>query len=68
MRIPSLLVALLVCACTAAAQPVPGAIAAALEGRPVDPGGYRVQFAPGDRRGSRYVDMTYLAADGRFRL
>jgi branched-chain amino acid transport system substrate-binding protein len=42
-------------------------IGAALEARPVDLGGYRVQFAPGDRRGSRYVDMTYLAADGRFR-
>jgi ABC-type branched-subunit amino acid transport system substrate-binding protein len=42
-------------------------IGTALEARPVDLGGYRVQFAPGDRRGSRYVDMTYLAADGRFR-
>ena len=42
-------------------------IAAALEARPIDLGGYRVQFAPGDHRGSRYVDMTYLAADGRFR-
>lgn len=42
-------------------------IATALEARPVDLSGYRAQFAPGDRRGSRYVDMTYLAADGRFR-
>jgi branched-chain amino acid transport system substrate-binding protein len=42
-------------------------IGTALEARPVDLGGYRVQFAPGDRRGSRYVDMTYLAADGRVR-
>jgi hypothetical protein len=33
----------------------------------LDLGRYRVQFAPGGRRGSRYVDMTYLAGDGRFR-
>lgn len=42
-------------------------IGTALEAHPVDLGGYRVQFAPGNRRGSRYVEMTYLAADGRVR-
>ncbi|HSV79048.1 MAG TPA: ABC transporter substrate-binding protein [Ramlibacter sp.] len=40
---------------------------AALESRPVDVGGYRVQFAPNDRRGSRFVEMTIVTPDGRFR-
>ncbi|HSV46482.1 MAG TPA: ABC transporter substrate-binding protein [Ramlibacter sp.] len=39
----------------------------ALESRPIDTGGYRVQFSPGDRRGSRFVEMTIVTADGRFR-
>jgi branched-chain amino acid transport system substrate-binding protein len=38
-----------------------------LESRPVNVGGYRVQFSPTDRRGSKYVDMTIVSADGRFR-
>jgi len=39
----------------------------ALEAKPTDVGGYRVQFKPGDRRGSRFVEMTIVTADGRFR-
>lgn len=42
-------------------------LVAALESKPVDVGGYRVQFSPKDRRGSRFVEMTILTADGRFR-
>lgn len=42
-------------------------LVAALESRPLDLGGYRVQFAPNDRRGSRFVEMTIVTADGRFR-
>jgi ABC-type branched-subunit amino acid transport system substrate-binding protein len=39
----------------------------ALDAKPIDVGGYRVQFKPGDRRGSRFVEMTIVTADGRFR-
>jgi branched-chain amino acid transport system substrate-binding protein len=39
----------------------------ALEAKPIDVGGYRVQFKPEDRRGSRLVEMTIVTADGRFR-
>jgi hypothetical protein len=39
----------------------------ALEGRPLDAGGWRVQFAPDDRRGSRFVEMTIVTSDGRVR-
>ncbi len=42
-------------------------VTTALESRPTDVGGYRVQFRPGDRRGSRFVEMTIVTADGRFR-
>ena len=42
-------------------------LVAALESRPLDLGGYRLQFAPNDRRGSRFVEMTIVTADGRFR-
>jgi branched-chain amino acid transport system substrate-binding protein len=42
-------------------------VIAALESKPTDVGGYRVQFKPGDRRGSRFVEMTIVTADGRFR-
>lgn len=42
-------------------------VIAALETKPFDAGGYRVQFKPGDRRGSRFVEMTIITADGRFR-
>lgn len=38
-----------------------------LESRPVDIGGYQVQFSPGNRRGSRFVEMTVITADGRLR-
>jgi ABC-type branched-subunit amino acid transport system substrate-binding protein len=38
-----------------------------LESRPIDAGGYRVQFASGDRRGSKFVEMTIVTQDGRFR-
>lgn len=39
----------------------------ALEGRPVELGGYRVQFGPNDRRGSKFVEMTIVTPDGRLR-
>jgi ABC-type branched-subunit amino acid transport system substrate-binding protein len=42
-------------------------LVASLEAKPLDLGGYRVQFAPNDRRGSRFVEMTIVTADGRFR-
>jgi branched-chain amino acid transport system substrate-binding protein len=42
-------------------------LVAALEARPVDVGGYRVLFSPSDRRGSRFVEMTIVTPDGRFR-
>jgi len=38
-----------------------------LESRPVDLVGYRVEFRPDDRRGSRFVEMTIVTSDGRFR-
>lgn len=38
-----------------------------LEARAVDVGGYRVEFRPNDRRGSRFVEMTIITPDGRFR-
>jgi ABC-type branched-subunit amino acid transport system substrate-binding protein len=38
-----------------------------LGSNPIDVGGYRIQFKPGDRRGSRFVEMTIITADGRFR-
>jgi len=40
---------------------------AALESRPIDAGGYHVQFSPTDRRGSKFVEMTIVTPDGRFR-
>lgn len=42
-------------------------LGASLEARPLDLGGYRPQFTPNDRRGSRFVEMTIVTADGRFR-
>lgn len=39
----------------------------ALESRAVDVGGYRLEFRPDDRRGSRFVEMTIVTPDGRFR-
>lgn len=42
-------------------------LVAALEARPLDVGGYRVQFSPTDHRGSRFVEMTIVSSDGRFR-
>lgn len=49
--------------------PDPGraCLIAAMELRPIDVGGYRVQFAPGDHRGSRFVEMTIVSRDGHFR-
>ena len=44
-----------------------GCVVAVLDSKPIDVGGYRVQFKPGDRRGSRFVEMTIVTADGRFR-
>ena len=39
----------------------------AMEARAMDAGGYRVQFGPKDRRGSRLVEMTIVTKDGHFR-
>jgi branched-chain amino acid transport system substrate-binding protein len=49
-----------------AKEPSRHCVAAALEMRPIDLGGYRVQFSPGDHRGTRFVEMIFLSADGRF--
>lgn len=38
-----------------------------LEKRPIDVGGYRVQFSADSHRGSRFVEMTMITGDGRFR-
>lgn len=35
--------------------------------RRVDLGGFMVDFAPGQREGSRYVDLSLISADGRIR-
>jgi len=48
-------------------EPTRRCLVAALESKPLDLGGYRLQFAPNDRRGSRFVEMTIVTADGRFR-
>jgi branched-chain amino acid transport system substrate-binding protein len=48
-------------------EPTRGSLAAALEAKPFDLGGYRLQFTPSDHRGSRFVDMTIVTPDGRFR-
>lgn len=42
-------------------------LANVLEAKPVDVGGYRVGFHPNERRGSRFVEMTIVTSDGRFR-
>ncbi|TWO72909.1 ABC transporter substrate-binding protein [Caenimonas sedimenti] len=48
-------------------EPSRRCLVAALEARPVDAGGYRVQFGANDRRGSKFVEMTIVTPDGRFR-
>jgi branched-chain amino acid transport system substrate-binding protein len=48
-------------------EPTRRCVTGALEARPVDAGGYLVQFSPTDRRGSHFVEMTIVTADGRFR-
>lgn len=48
-------------------EPARRCLLGGLEGKALDAGGYRVQFAPGDRRGSRFVEMTIVTPDGRFR-
>jgi branched-chain amino acid transport system substrate-binding protein len=45
----------------------PKCLVSALEKRPIDAGGYRVQFTPDNHRGSRFVEMTIVTSDGRFR-
>lgn len=42
-------------------------LVSALESKPIDAGGWRVQFSPDDRRGTRFVEMTIVTADGRVR-
>ena len=39
----------------------------ALEAKPIDLGGYRLSFGPKERRGSRFVEVTIVTGDGRFR-
>jgi len=50
-----------------AREPSRRCLATALEARPVDAGGHRVQFSPTDHHGSHFVEMTLLRPDGRFR-
>ncbi len=38
-----------------------------LESRRLEVDGWRLQFAPGERRGSRFVEMTIISADGKLR-
>ena len=42
-------------------------LASARESRAIELGGYRLQFGPNDRRGSKFVEMTIGTPDGRFR-
>ncbi|NDY93523.1 ABC transporter substrate-binding protein [Ideonella livida] len=42
-------------------------VAHTLESRPLEVGGYRLSFSPHDHRGSHWVDMTIVTADGRLR-
>lgn len=48
-------------------EPSRRCVLGSMEAKPLEAGGYRVQFAPGDRRGSRFVEMTIVTPDGRFR-
>lgn len=48
-------------------EPTRSSLVAALEAKPFDLGGYRLQFTPADHRGSRFVEMTIVTPDGRFR-
>jgi ABC-type branched-subunit amino acid transport system substrate-binding protein len=50
-----------------AREPSRRCLIAALESRPLEVGGYRVTFSPSDHRGSRFVEMTIVTSDGRFR-
>ncbi|MFZ2987601.1 ABC transporter substrate-binding protein [Ideonella sp.] len=45
----------------------PECLISALEGRKLDVAGYALQFGGGERRGSRFVELTMLDAQGRFR-
>ena len=42
----------------------PGAVMKALEGVDLDVGGFPVRFGPGNRIGSRFVEVTFLRGDG----
>jgi branched-chain amino acid transport system substrate-binding protein len=48
-------------------EPSRAALVAALESKPFELGGYRLQFTSADHRGSHFVEMTIVTADGRFR-
>lgn len=48
-------------------EPTRRCLVSALEARPLEAGGWRVQFAPDNRRGSRFVEMTIVTPDGRVR-
>jgi ABC-type branched-subunit amino acid transport system substrate-binding protein len=50
-----------------AREPSRRCLIAALESKPLEVGGYRVSFSPTDHRGSRFVEMTIVTSDGRFR-
>lgn len=42
-------------------------LVASLEARPIDLGGYQLQFSKTEHRGGRFVEMTFVASDGRLR-
>ena len=44
--------------------PTPAAVMQSLEGLDLDLGGFKVRFGPGERVGSRYVEVTLLGRDG----
>ena len=48
-------------------SPTRASVYAALDGGVFDLGGYSVRFLDGDRRGSRFVEMTVIGADGRIK-
>jgi branched-chain amino acid transport system substrate-binding protein len=50
-----------------AREPTRRCIGQALERKPLDAGGFPLRFTADDHRGSRFVEMTIVTADGRFR-
>jgi branched-chain amino acid transport system substrate-binding protein len=49
-------------------DPTPAKVASALETlKHLNLGGFVVEFGPGQRSGSRFVDLTVISADGKVR-